>query len=277
MPVLRSPLAGGDLLTADTDLDYLFLEHIRLDGDSPASLPKYEAPLASSSNGECVSDPSPGRLSSNRRAVEERESSTHAIGVRIHRHGPRREVNDGGDEGLSDANTLKGVYREAISAQAMAVAAQRFSISVYPCFSACSQRTVLGAVSDKDYYYYYFGGEKVENELGITRRPDSDFKRRLIKALTKPVACMRLFGTVAFRPPLMKLRQVHNETKLYPVEVMGKTYLDYYPSTVSQRLHTSSLMRGFLFWLQNTVHEDQFKPWEYLLDSNAHTVLLLNE
>jgi hypothetical protein len=34
-------------------------------------------------------------------------------------------------------------------------------------------------------------GEKVENELGITRRPDSDFKRRLIKALTKPVACMR--------------------------------------------------------------------------------------
>jgi hypothetical protein len=49
-------------------------------------------------------------------------SSTHAIGVRIHRHGPRREVNDGGDEGLSDANTLKGVYREAISAQAMAVA-----------------------------------------------------------------------------------------------------------------------------------------------------------
>jgi hypothetical protein len=76
MPVLRSPLAGGDLLTADTDLDYLFLEHIRLDGDSPASLPKYEAPLASSSNGECVSDPSPGRLSSNRRAVEERESSS---------------------------------------------------------------------------------------------------------------------------------------------------------------------------------------------------------
>ena len=28
---------------------------------------------------------------------------------------PRREVNDGGDEGLSDANTLKGAYREASS------------------------------------------------------------------------------------------------------------------------------------------------------------------
>jgi hypothetical protein len=222
MPVLRSPFAGGDLPAGDADPDYLyFLEHIRLDGDSytielpahgdsPASLLKYEAPLVSSSDGECVSDPSPGRLSSNRRAAGERESSESASleaapawydslddvdedyrlflqhsslvdgqlvleigGVVVHYDepvaagsrgekdaqrgeeaafaspgegvgvaagsdevasgapatvvpeqnafdwradpSPRREVNDGGDEGLSDANTLKRAYREASS------------------------------------------------------------------------------------------------------------------------------------------------------------------
>lgn len=93
-------------------------------------------------------------------------------------------------------------------------------------------------------------GGKVEKELGIiwpthiTRRPDSDFKRRLIKALTKPVApkeYYRLFDTVTIRTPLMKLRQVRNETKLYPTEEMGNSYLDYYPGTVLQFLCTSCL------------------------------------
>jgi len=90
-------------------------------------------------------------------------------------------------------------------------------------------------------------GEKVENELGIiwpthiTRRPDSDFKRRLIKALAKPVApkeYYRLFETVTIRTPLMKLRQVRSETKSYPAEEMGKSYLEHYPGTVLQRLRS---------------------------------------
>jgi hypothetical protein len=78
----------------------------------------------------------------------------------------------------------------------------------------------------------------------ITRRPDSDFKRRLIKALTKPVSrkeYYRLFETVTIRTPLMKLRQVRNETKSYPAEEMGKSYLEHYPGTVLQRLLTSCL------------------------------------
>nr|CAB3482016.1 unnamed protein product [Digitaria exilis] len=81
---------GGDLPAAGdvVDPDYLyFLQHIRVDGDSyvlelpgngssPPSVLKYEAPPDSSSSdgGECVSDPSPGRLSTNRR-VDERDSS----------------------------------------------------------------------------------------------------------------------------------------------------------------------------------------------------------
>ena len=86
MPVLGSPFARGDLPAGDVDPDYLyFLQHIRVDGDSyvlelpangasPPSVLRYEAPLGSSSDGECVSDPSPGRLSTNGRA-EERDSS----------------------------------------------------------------------------------------------------------------------------------------------------------------------------------------------------------
>ena len=92
-------------------------------------------------------------------------------------------------------------------------------------------------------------GGKVEKEgiiwpTHITRRPDSDFKRRLIKALTKPVApkeYYRLFETVTIRTPLMKLRQVRSETKSYPAEEMGKSYLEHYPGTVLQRLLTVSM------------------------------------
>ncbi|CAD6260150.1 unnamed protein product [Miscanthus lutarioriparius] len=363
MPVLRSPFAGGDLPAGDADPDYLyFLEHIRLDGDSytlelpahgdsPASLLKYEAPLASSSDGECVSDPSPGRLSRNRRAVEERESSESAsletapawydslddvdedyrlflqhsslvdgqlvleiggvvvnydepvaagsLGEKDSQRGeeaafaspgegvgvaagsdevasgapatvvpeqyacdwranpsPRREVNDGGDEGLSDANTLKGAYREASSSDGRRAG--------HPTNS----------------------GGKVEKEgiiwpTHITRRPDSDFKRRLIKALTKPVApkeYYRLFETVTIRTPLMKLRQVRSETKSYPAEEMGKSYLEHYPDLADQIMKSGSrnglaLMRGFLFWLQNNVHGDQFKPW--VDDSKGQEVICL--
>jgi hypothetical protein len=65
------------------DPDYLyFLRHLRPDGDSyvlelppggasPTTVIKYKPPIAiASSNGECVSDPSPGRGSTNRRTEE---------------------------------------------------------------------------------------------------------------------------------------------------------------------------------------------------------------
>ncbi|NP_001168161.1 required to maintain repression 2 [Zea mays] len=364
MPVLRSPFAGGDLPAGDADPDYLyFLEHIRIDGDSytlelpshgdsPPSLIKYETPFASPSDGECVSDPSQGRLSGNRSAQDEREPVESAsletgpawydclhdvdedyrlflqhtrvvdgqlvleIGgvvvnydnpVAVESPGekdtqrgeeavfaspgegisvaagsdqvasgapatavseqnasdwradpsPRREVNDGGDEGLSDASALKGAYWEASSSDGRRAPPTN-------------------------------SGGKVEKELGIiwpthiTRRPDSDFKRRLIKALTKPVArkeYYRLFDTVTIRTPLMKLRQVRNETKFYPTEEMGSSYLDHYPDLAEQIMNNGrrnglALMRGFLFWLQNAVHEDQFKPW--VDDSNKeHEVIYL--
>ncbi|PAN39336.1 hypothetical protein PAHAL_7G236100 [Panicum hallii] len=86
MPALGSQFDRGGLPAGDVDPDYLyFLQHIRVDGDSyvlelpangasPPSVLRYEAAPGSTSDGECVSDPSPGRLSTNGRA-EERESS----------------------------------------------------------------------------------------------------------------------------------------------------------------------------------------------------------
>jgi hypothetical protein len=90
MPSLPSPFAAGDCPAANFDPDYLyFLRHLRPDGDSyilelppggasPASVIKYEPPIAiANSDGECVSDPSPGCGSTNCRA-EERDSSVEA-------------------------------------------------------------------------------------------------------------------------------------------------------------------------------------------------------
>ncbi|CAL5069127.1 unnamed protein product [Urochloa decumbens] len=367
MPALRSPLAGGDIPAVDADPDYLyFLQHIRADGDSyvlelpgngdsPPSVLKYEAPPGSSSDGECVSDPSPGRLSTNRRAVAERDSPAslearpawydclddvdedyrlflqHARlvdgqlifeigGVVINYDQPvaagsqgekdkqrgteaavpspgkgvsvgagrdegevasdapsivvpeqhacdccadpslGREVKekDGGEEDLpdaADAGTMKGVYWEATSSDGRRAGRRTNS------------------------------GRKEEQELGtvwpthITQRPDSDFKRRLIKALTKPVArkeYYNLFDMVTIRTPLMKLRQVRNEEKFYPTEEMGSSYLDHHPDLAEQIMNSGrcnglALMRGFLFWLQNNAHDDQFKPW--VDDSKAPEVI----
>ncbi|CAM0903574.1 unnamed protein product [Alopecurus aequalis] len=88
MPSLPSPFAAGDFPADVFDPDYLyFLRHLRPDGDSyvlelpsggasPVSVLKYESPVANS-DGECVSDPSPGGGSTNRR-TEEMDSSVEA-------------------------------------------------------------------------------------------------------------------------------------------------------------------------------------------------------
>uniref|UniRef100_A0ACD5V5K2 Uncharacterized protein n=1 Tax=Avena sativa TaxID=4498 RepID=A0ACD5V5K2_AVESA len=85
MPSLPSPFAAGDCPADKFDPDYLyFLRHLRPDGNSyvlelppggasAASVIKYEPPIANS-DGECVSDPSPGRGSNNTRS-EVRDSS----------------------------------------------------------------------------------------------------------------------------------------------------------------------------------------------------------
>ncbi|GJN02205.1 hypothetical protein PR202_ga19531 [Eleusine coracana subsp. coracana] len=347
MPALRSPFAGGDLPAGDVDPDYLyFLQHVRLDGDSyalelpargasPPTFIKYEAPPASS-DGECVSDPSPGRLSTNRR--EEEKGSSASVEAEPAWHGSLGEVDedyriflqhtrlvDGqlvleiggavinydqpdasrfGDSG--DAEKEKGKRRGqevASPGEMFSVGGEREGVAVgtpetpVPEPYACDWQAdptpgqenegLLNAGTLKGVYWEASsssgrvaglpaGAEgKVEKEPGtiwpahINLRPDSDFKRRLIQDLTKPASrkeYYKLFDMATLRTPLMKLRQVRNETKFYPTEEMGSSYLDHYPDLAEQIMKTGSrhglaLMRGFFFWLQNNAHEDQFKPW----------------
>ncbi|TVU51783.1 hypothetical protein EJB05_03227, partial [Eragrostis curvula] len=116
----------------------------------------------------------------------------------------------------------------------------------------------------------------VENAAGaiwpehINERPDSDFKRRLIQVLVKEVdreEYTELFGMATQRTPVEKLRQTRNSITSYKTDKMGSSYLDRYPDLGKQimnatcRRHGLALMRGLFFWLQNSCHEDQFKPW----------------
>ncbi|XP_014751410.1 uncharacterized protein LOC100822919 isoform X1 [Brachypodium distachyon] len=90
MSSLPFPVAGGDYPADKFDPDYLyFLRHIRPDGNSyvlelphdgasPPSVIKYDPPIANS-DGECVSDPSPGRASINCQTEERDSSSVEAV------------------------------------------------------------------------------------------------------------------------------------------------------------------------------------------------------
>ncbi|OEL13758.1 hypothetical protein BAE44_0025225 [Dichanthelium oligosanthes] len=278
MPALRSPVASGDAPAGDGDPDYLyFLQHIRVDGDSyvlelpangpsPTSVLKYEAPLGSSSDAECVSDSSPGHLSANH-SEEERDSSA-SLDARPAWH----ESLDDFDEDyrlflqhtrLVDGQLILEIGGVVVNYDQPLVAGpqgekdkQRGTETVV---TSPGKEVGVGAGADK--------GGKVEQELGIvwpthiTRRPDSDFKRRLIKDLKKPVARKeyhRLFNMVTLRTPLMKLRQVRNEAKFYPTDKMGSSYLDHHPDLAEQIMYSGrrdglALMRGFLFWLQVTI------------------------
>ncbi|KAL6903416.1 hypothetical protein ACP4OV_004229 [Aristida adscensionis] len=329
MPAPRRPFAGGDTPAADTDPDYLyFLQHIRLDGGSyvlelparggsPPYVLRYEAPVASS-DGECVYDPSPGRLSTNRLA-EEVESSAEAqpawydslqgvdedyrLFLRHTRLVDGRLVFEKGGvvinydhespaQSAGSSRTEeegKPCGEEAVvasSGEGVSAGGEKGVVSEAPAMAAteqyaCDWRADPEPVRQMD---EEAGGPvgaaadpvvKVEKELGviwpahINQRPDSDFKRRLIKVLTKPVVrkeYFKLFDMATTRTPVMKLRQVRNETKFYPTEEMGNSYLDHYPDLADQvmstgRRHGLALMRGFFFWLQNSAHEDQFKPW----------------
>ncbi|XP_062184278.1 uncharacterized protein LOC133888152 [Phragmites australis] len=369
MPPIRSPFAAGHLPAGEIDPDYLyFLQHVRLDGDSyalelpahgasPPSLLRYETPLASS-DGECVSDPSPSRLSTNCR-VEQKDSAASVgadpawydslgdvdedyrlflqhtrlvdgqlileIGGVVVNYDQPDATRSGGSSEAEDEKDKRwgkeaavaspgkrfsvGGEREGLVSDAPATAVPK----PYACdwradpkpgqevndeedegqLDAASAGTLKGVYWEASSSNGHDAGlrahseGKVEKELGaiwpahITRRLESDFKRRLIQVLTKPVGrkeFYKLFDMATIRTPLMKLRQVRNETKFYPTEEMGSSYLDHYPDLAEQVMnsglrHGLALLRGFFFWLQNNAHEDQFKPW--VDDSKYHEVIPL--
>lgn len=79
---------------------------------------------------------------------------------------------------------------------------------------------------------YLQGSQGVIWPTHIHQRPDSDFKRRLMEVLLKPISrreYIKLFDMASIRTPLVKLRQVRNDVKFYPTDEMGNSYFDHYP------------------------------------------------
>uniref|UniRef100_A0A0D9W7N6 Uncharacterized protein n=1 Tax=Leersia perrieri TaxID=77586 RepID=A0A0D9W7N6_9ORYZ len=351
--MMRLPFAAGDYPADEVDPDYLyFLRHIRPDGESytlelpsdgvsPHSVIRYEAPAddsgggggaAATDEGECVSDPSAGRASTNRPpTAEEKESSV--------------EVDAGADpsswvDSLVDVDEDYRIFLKHTRVVNGNLVLEIDGVVVnYPC-AMCSESgsevedarekgekevamdegdESVVIVPDPKVCDWVAEGEEEEGQLTssarrtkgtkkmkasssngsgagnsvppglqgviwpthINNRPDSDFKRRLLDVLNKPFSrkeYIKLFDMASIRTPLVKLRQVRNDAKFYPTEEMGNSYFDHYPDLVEQVLHTSypnglALMRGFFFWLQNSAHEDQFRPWVDV--SKDHEVIRL--
>ncbi|XP_006652587.1 uncharacterized protein LOC102704973 [Oryza brachyantha] len=326
---MQFPFAAGDYPADQVDPDYLyFLRHIRPDGDSytlelpsdgvsPPSLVKYEAPAdCSTDDGECVSDPSPGRASTNRPA-EEKESSVEMDAepapswidslvdidedYRLFlKH--TRVVNDNmvleidgvvvnypcaacseSSSEVEDARE-KGEKEGAIDSDEPVVIVRDPKVCDWVAegdedeglLNESAVRTMETTKMKTNSSNGNDAGPSVRPRLQgviwpihINSRPDSDFKRRLLDVLSKPVSqkeYIKLFDMASIRTPLVKLRQVRNDAKFYRTEEMGYSYFDHYPDLVEQVLHTNcpnglALMRGFFFWLQNNAHEDQFRPW----------------
>ncbi|XP_044325392.1 uncharacterized protein [Triticum aestivum] len=310
MPSLLSPFAAGDCSADKFDPDYLyFLRHLRTEGSSyvlelppggasPAPVIRYESPIAIS-DGECVSDPSPGGASANRRS-EERDSSVETPpswidsivdidedyrlflhhtcvvnnrlklqmgGVVVDYEPDPDAAQSGGSSGIEEqsekeaAVASSGVEEQAVDSDVPVVIMPEPNAYDWRADPAPRQR-MQGQedIGHKDAQPRVASSHRSDViwPPHINRRPDSDFKRRLMDALQKPFSrkeYIKLFDMASIRTPLVKLRQVRNDAKFYPTEEMGNSYFDHYPDLVEQVTNTSfskglALMRGFFFWLQ---------------------------
>ncbi|TVU15041.1 hypothetical protein EJB05_38541, partial [Eragrostis curvula] len=105
----------------------------------------------------------------------------------------------------------------------------------------------------------------------IIERPDSDFKRKLVKVLKKPFnqeEYDEMFSMATDRTPVIKERRTRRRVMYYPWKhEMGKSYFDSHPDLANQFKGENSfpnrlaLLRGFFFWLENVGHDKQFRPW----------------
>ncbi|VAH34736.1 unnamed protein product [Triticum turgidum subsp. durum] len=288
MPSLPSPFAAGDCSADKFDPDYLyFLRHLRTEGSSyvlelppggasPAPVIRYESPIAIS-DGECVSDPSPGGASANRRA-EEWDSSVEAPpswidsivdidedyriflhhtcvvnnrlklqmgGVVVDYEPDPDAAQSGGSSGVEEqsekdaAVASSGGEEQAVDSDVPVVIMPDPNAYDWRADPAPRQR-MQGQedIGRKDAQPRVASSHRSDViwPPHINRRPDSDFKRRLMDALQKPFSrkeYIKLFDMASIRTPLVKLRQVRNDAKFYPTEEMGNSYFDHYPGMLS--------------------------------------------
>ncbi|CAN6328192.1 unnamed protein product [Urochloa humidicola] len=78
----------------------------------------------------------------------------------------------------------------------------------------------------------------------------------------------KLWRDVTKRKCVNKQRQLRSKPKGYVSEKVGRSYLDYYPDLAVKlesagRDERLSLLRQFFFWLENSCHEEAYKPWTH--------------
>ncbi|GJN26870.1 hypothetical protein PR202_gb14836 [Eleusine coracana subsp. coracana] len=89
------------------------------------------------------------------------------------------------------------------------------------------------------YMFSYYEVEGVIWPTHIIERPESDFKRKLMKVLIKPFnqeEYDELFAMATDRTPVIKERRTRRRVMYYPWKhEMGKSYFDSYPAIVIQK------------------------------------------
>ncbi|KAL6652311.1 hypothetical protein ACP70R_011236 [Stipagrostis hirtigluma subsp. patula] len=104
----------------------------------------------------------------------------------------------------------------------------------------------------------------------IIERPESEFKEKLMKLLSKPFnqeEYDELFAQATKRTPIIRERMTRSRVTSYRWKhELGKSYFDSHPDLADQVEGSSypnrlALLRGFFFWLEHIGLDGQFRPW----------------
>ncbi|KAI0491306.1 hypothetical protein KFK09_025566 [Dendrobium nobile] len=97
----------------------------------------------------------------------------------------------------------------------------------------------------------------------------SPFDLKLMAVLSKPYDQQEhemLWKHANFRKPVLRHKDLRNQSKSFSTRQMGFSYLDHFPDLAKKLEHSDpqqalNLLRGLFFWLKNLCHEGAYKPW----------------
>ncbi|KAL0905303.1 hypothetical protein M5K25_023712 [Dendrobium thyrsiflorum] len=97
----------------------------------------------------------------------------------------------------------------------------------------------------------------------------SPFDLKLMAVLSKPYDKQEhemLWKHANFRKPILRHKDLRNQSKSFSTRQMGFSYLDHFPDLAKKLEHSDpqqalNLLRGLFFWLKNLCHEGAYQPW----------------
>lgn len=115
----------------------------------------------------------------------------------------------------------------------------------------------------------------------------SPFDLKLMAVLSKPYDKQEheaLWTHANFRKPVLRHKDLRNQSKSFSTRQMGFSYLDHVPELARKLKHSDpeqalNLLRGLFFWLKNLCHEGAYKPWksascENIVEISDHEMIL---